>query len=157
MFRCRLCAWPRSARTRSGRNLGRTGSVFTTTRGTPIDPRNVNRWFDELCERAGVRRLRGHDLRHMCASLLLALGVPTRVVMETLGHSRIAATMDLYTHVLAGVQEIAATEMDRALGGGSGYRWGYAGPKRPQERRQSRRTGQVLRAWRDSNPQPSDP
>ena len=90
--------------------------VFTTTHGTPIDPRNVNRWFDQLCTRAGIRRLRVHDLRHTCASLLLVQGVTARVVMETLGHSQMAVTMDLYTHVLPGLQEAAATEMDRALG-----------------------------------------
>jgi integrase len=93
-----------------------TGLVFTTTLGTPIDPRNVNRWFDQLCERAGVRRLRVHDLRHTCASLLLAQGVPARVVMEVLGHSQISVTMDLYTHVLPGVQQVAAAEMERAIG-----------------------------------------
>jgi integrase len=40
-----------------------------------------------------------HDLRHTCASLLLAEGVPARVVMETLGHSAIAVTMNTYSHV----------------------------------------------------------
>lgn len=89
--------------------------VFTTGLGTPIEPRNINRSFDAPCRRAGVRRLRLHDLRHTCASLLLAQGVPARVVMETLGHSQIAVTMNLYTHVLPTVQREAAERMNEAL------------------------------------------
>jgi integrase len=93
-----------------------TGLVFTTKIGTAIDPRNVNRWLAELCSRAGVRSIRPHDLRHTCASLLLAQGVPARVVMEILGHSQIAVTMDIYSHVLPAMQDDAAERMDGALG-----------------------------------------
>src|SRR5262249_51546306 len=53
-----------------------SGHVFTTSLGTPIEPRNVNRHFESWCELTGVRRIRFHDLRHSCASLLYALGVP---------------------------------------------------------------------------------
>ncbi len=56
--------------------------VFTTSIGTPIEPRNLSRHFELLRERAGVRRVRFHDLRHGCASLLFDLGVPLRMVME---------------------------------------------------------------------------
>lgn len=93
-----------------------SGLVFTTQFGTPIDPRNVNRWFDALCKRAGVPRVRVHDLRHTCASLLLAQGVHPRVVMEILGHSQISMTMNTYSHVLPGVQEEAAKRMQDLLG-----------------------------------------
>ena len=48
------------------------GLVFTSTVGTAIDPRNLTRVLDELFERSGVRRIRFHDMRHTCASLLLA-------------------------------------------------------------------------------------
>ena len=57
-----------------------SGLVFTSTVGTVIEPRNLNRFFDELIAKAGVRRIRFHDLRHTCASLLLAQNVPARVV-----------------------------------------------------------------------------
>jgi integrase len=93
-----------------------SGLVFTTTIGTPIDPRNVKRWLDALSDRAGMRRIRIHDLRHTCASVLLAQGVHPRVVMETLGHSQMAVTMDIYSHVMPAVQEEAAREMQKALG-----------------------------------------
>lgn len=93
-----------------------SGLVFTTQLGTAIDPRHVNRWLAELCDRAGVRSIRPHDLRHTCASLLLAQGVPARVVMDILGHSQIAVTMDIYSHVLPAMQDDAAERMDSALG-----------------------------------------
>ena len=59
----------------------------------------MNRCFDELIAKARVRRIRFHDLRHTCASPLLAQNVPARVVMEILGHSQLAMTTDLYSHV----------------------------------------------------------
>jgi integrase len=74
--------------------------VFTSTVGTVIEPRNLKRFFDELIAKARVRRIRFHDLRHTCASLLLAQNVPARVVMEILGHSQLAMTTDLYSHVM---------------------------------------------------------
>ncbi len=68
-----------------------------------------------LVDHAGLPPMRFHDLRHSCASLLLAQGVAPRVVMETLGHSRIAVSLDTYTHVLPALQREAADAMDRAL------------------------------------------
>ncbi|QNE45862.1 site-specific integrase [Glaciihabitans sp. INWT7] len=73
--------------------------VFTTTIGTVIEPSNLRRSFNRAIELAGLRQIRFHDLRHTCASLLLAQGVPMRVVMEILGHSTMSITSDLYTHV----------------------------------------------------------
>jgi integrase len=61
--------------------------------------------------------MRFHDLRHSAATLLLAQGVPLRVVMEVLGHSRIAVTSDIYTHVVPSLLGDAADAMDAALGG----------------------------------------
>ena len=72
-----------------------------------------------LCGRAGIGRVRLHDLRHTCASLLLAQNVHPRVVMEILGHSGIAITMDTYSHVLPELQREAADRMDQALGYGT--------------------------------------
>ena len=95
-----------------------TGLVFTSTVGTVIEPRNLSRLFDELIAAASVRRIRFHDLRHTCASLLLAQGVPPRVVMDVLGHSQIAITMDLYSHVMPTALREPADAIDRALGQG---------------------------------------
>ena len=90
--------------------------VFTTSIGTAIEPRNMVRHFQALCQRAGLPAIRFHDLRHTCASLLLAQGVEPRVIMETLGHSAIGTTMNLYTHVLPATQRSAADRMDDLLG-----------------------------------------
>ena len=71
----------------AGERWRETGLVFTTTIGTPLDGRNVRKAFRELLDAAELPPMRIHDLRHTCASLLLAQGVHPRVVMETLGHS----------------------------------------------------------------------
>lgn len=94
-----------------------SGLVFTTGIGTVIEPRNLSRTFDQLVVVSGVRRIKFHDLRHTCASLLLAQHVPPRVVMEVLGHSQLSITMDLYSHVMPSALRDAAAAMDRALGG----------------------------------------
>ena len=99
----------------SRRGATRSGLVFTSTVGTVLEPRNLTRLFDRLIARAGVRRIRFRDLRHTCASLLLAQNVPPRVVMEVLGHSQIAITMNLYAHVMPPALREAADATDRAL------------------------------------------
>ncbi len=91
------------------------GLVFTTATGRPLQGSNVTRAFQQLLAGAGLRRQRFHDLRHSCASLLLAQGVHPRVVMEILGHSQIALTMNTYSHVLPPLQREAAARMDEAL------------------------------------------
>lgn len=73
--------------------------VFTTRYGTPIEPRNFNREFAARSARAGVRKIRLHDTRHTCGSLLAALDVHPRVAMQILRHSKIAVTMEVYTHI----------------------------------------------------------
>ncbi len=92
-----------------------SGLLFASTIGTPLEPRNVNRRFEELRDRAGLPWLRLHDLRHGCATFLLAQGVEPRTVMEVLGHSTYRLTMDLYGHVLPERMHAAAEQMDRAL------------------------------------------
>ncbi len=73
--------------------------MFTTAVGTNRDPRNFNRSFNSRCDKAGVRRIRVHDTRHTCASLLAALDVHPRVAMAILRHAQIAITMEIYTEV----------------------------------------------------------
>lgn len=88
--------------------------VFTTTVGTPIEPRNINRAWNALCDRAGVRRVRVHDLRHAAGSLLLGK-VDLKVIQTTLRHTRLSTTADIYVHVLDDVQREAAEGMDEVL------------------------------------------
>ena len=94
----------------TGNTLGR---VFPTQNGTPRGERNVRRDFTVLLEKAGLTLIRMHDLRHMCASLLLSEGVPARVIMEILGHSQISLTMNTYSHVMPGATEAAAKAMQK--------------------------------------------
>ena len=89
--------------------------VFCTPGGTPLDRTEVSRRFSKLQEQAGVAHHRLYDCRHTAASFLLAQGVAPRVVMEVLGHSSFALTMDTYTHVLPTLMRDAAEAMDRAL------------------------------------------
>jgi hypothetical protein len=86
--------------------------------GTPIEPRNVNRRWDELRQRADLDGLRLHDLRHGCATFLLAQGVPARAIMDVLGHAEIGATMNTYAHVLPVLRQEAAEPSRNCSGRG---------------------------------------
>lgn len=91
------------------------GLVFTSTVGTPMDGIAVTRRFQAVLDRVGLPKQRFHDLRHACASLLLAQGVSPRVVMETLGHSQISLTLNTYSHVIPALGRAAADQMDAVL------------------------------------------
>ena len=91
--------------------------VFTSSIGTWIEPQNDFKAWHELCEHAGVRRCRPHDLRHTAASILLLQGADMRVVMDVLGHTRMSTTSDLYTHVLHEARVDAAQRTDTFIRG----------------------------------------
>ncbi|BBL78430.1 Tyrosine recombinase XerC [Rubrobacter xylanophilus DSM 9941] len=93
------------------------GLVFTTEAGTPIDRHNlIQRSFLPLLRRAGLPKIRFHDLRHTAATLLLSKGQHPKLVQELLGHSTIAITLDTYSHVLPGMGDTLAAAMEEALG-----------------------------------------
>ncbi|MEL3949493.1 tyrosine-type recombinase/integrase [Streptomyces sp. LNU-CPARS28] len=104
-----------SMRERAGSDWQESGYVFTTRTGRPVEPRNVYRSFTRVAANAELRVIRLHDARHGCATLLTAAGVAPRVVMEILGHSQIAVTMNVYTHVVQDTQREAVSHMDRLL------------------------------------------
>jgi integrase len=93
------------------------GLVFANESGGIINPSNLrNRSFARLLKRAGLSRgTRFHDLRHTCATLLLSRNVNPKIVSEMLGHSTIAVTLDIYSHVLPTMQESAVRAMEDAL------------------------------------------
>ena len=90
--------------------------VFTTKRGTAIEPRNADRTFRAALKAAGLARTKLHNLRHTAASLLLP-HVHPKVVQEMLGHSRIGTTLDIYSHVTTSLMNEAADKMDAILAG----------------------------------------
>lgn len=101
----------------AGQRWQDNGLVFTTKIGTPLNQSRLLKEFRALLESAGLPRIRFHDLRHTCASLLLAQGVGPRQIMELLGHSQIGLTMDTYTHIMPDLKREAAEAMSEVLWG----------------------------------------
>jgi integrase len=95
------------------------GLVFVTKDGRPYHRGQVLRAFHDALRRAGLPKVRIHDLRHGVASILLAQGVSPRLVMELLGHSTITLTMNTYSHVSATLVREAADSLQLAIGGRS--------------------------------------
>ena len=91
--------------------------MFTTPIGTPLDPDRVNRDVQALARLAGLGKWTPHELRHSAASILLAQGVSLKVVSETLGHSSIRVTADVYGHLMEPAKAEAAEAMTSALWG----------------------------------------
>jgi Site-specific recombinase XerD len=102
-------------RTAWGPAWNEAGLVFTREDGSPLRPEYATRHFQALAEDAGLPVIRLHDLRHTNASLALDAGVDLKVVSERLGHSQLAITADLYTHVNRGLGKAAAEQIARAL------------------------------------------
>jgi integrase len=103
-------------RARAGSLWEETSLVFTSTIGTPVDVGNLTyRSFRPLLKRTNLPRIRFHDLRHTCATLLLSKGTHPKIVQEMLGHANISMTMDTYSHVLPDMQEKAVSAMDDVL------------------------------------------
>ena len=88
------------------------GLVFPSSVGTPQHSRSVLGAFHKALKRAGLPRVNFHSLRHLHSTLLLAANVNPKVVQARLGHSRISMTLDTYSHMLPGMQQPAADEMD---------------------------------------------
>lgn len=92
------------------------GPVFTTSTGNFVSARNIIRHFHAALEKAGLPRMRFHDLRHTAATLLLKENVHPKVVQEMLGHSSIMLTLDTYSHILPDIQQEASDKMEKMFG-----------------------------------------
>jgi integrase len=97
--------------------MGRDPSalVFARIDGDPIQPDSVTKMFARIAERAKIRKISFHGLRHTHATDLLRAGVHPKIASERLGHASIAITMDTYSHAIPGLQEDAAQRIDAAL------------------------------------------
>ncbi len=80
-------------------NKADLGYIYTDALGNRIKPNYLTTMFPNFLEKNGFRRMRYHDLRHSCASLLLANGVPLKQIQEWLGHSDFAITANIYAHL----------------------------------------------------------
>jgi len=107
----------RAAREGAGDAWHRTPLVFTTRYGTPIEPRNFNRYWDRRCDAAGVRRITVHDARRTCGSLLADLDVHPRIAMQILRHAQFAITMEIYTQVSSQATRDALKRLGESLDG----------------------------------------
>jgi integrase len=87
---------------------GAGGLVFADEFGGAVRPEWFSKEFGRLVLASGVPRIRLHDVRHTYATLALKAGVHPKVVSERLGHSTIAITLDLYSHVTPGMARGAA-------------------------------------------------
>jgi integrase len=91
------------------------GLILARANGTPWPPSQFSSEFARLVKKKGFA-ISFHSLRHTHASQLLKAGVPVKVVSERLGHATTSITMDVYAHVLPGMQEEAAAKVDAMLG-----------------------------------------
>ena len=85
-----------------------TGYIFTTEDGQPLDPHRISKAFERHLREAALPRIPLHGLRHTYATLALSQGVNPRIVSGRLGHSTVALTLDIYSHVLPQADQEAA-------------------------------------------------
>ena len=114
LVRHRLCQAQEMLRL--GARLSDNSYVVSQEDGRPLQPNSLTHEFVRLLAKApGLPRIRFHDLRHSHATQLLLSGVHPKIAQERLGHSSIGVTLDLYSHVMPGMQEDAAAKVDAAL------------------------------------------
>lgn len=92
------------------------GLLFPGVGGGPMDTRSFTRRFERLTTKAGLPRIRFHDLRHTHATIMLQAGVNPKALAERLGHSAVNFLMNKYTHVLPTLQREIADSVDGLLG-----------------------------------------
>jgi integrase len=101
-----------------GQPLTLDSLVFGSPEGNPLDPGVLSHDFARIVKRAGLEGVRFHDLRHTFASLMLLRGAKPKVISEALGHSSVAFTMDVYSHIIEGMQSDAMALLDEVLPAG---------------------------------------
>jgi len=115
-----LMEWKRAqneVRLKLGEKWENHNLVFCAEHGSPLSIRNLERrHFKPILVKAELPDIRLYDLRHSCATLLLAAGENPKVVSERLGHSSIVLTLDTYSHVLPSMQRSATEKLEGILG-----------------------------------------
>ncbi|MDQ1186107.1 tyrosine-type recombinase/integrase [Agrobacterium larrymoorei] len=89
--------------------------VVAQVDGSPLKPVSLTHEWTRLLAKTSLPKIRFHDMRHSHATQLLAAGVHPKIASERLGHSTIGITLDLYSHVMPGMQANAAEQVDAAI------------------------------------------
>jgi integrase len=100
---------------RLGKGLSDDDLVIAHADGSVVQPIYISQHWARTIKATQLAHLRFHDLRHAHATHLLANGIHPKVASERLGHSKVGITLDLYSHVIPGMQEDAAAMVDTAL------------------------------------------
>ena len=100
---------------RVGRRLLEEDFIIVHPDGKPIYPEYVSQMFTKLQKCAYLRKCRFHDLRHLCASIMVKQGVEVKVAQEGLGHNDITTTMNIYAQVLPGSAREAAEKIGQLV------------------------------------------
>jgi integrase len=98
-----------------GIKLAADHHVVAREDGLPMQPRSLSQAFRKFLRVRGINPVRLHDLRHSHATHMLASGVHPKIAQERLGHSSVSVTIDLYSHVLPGMQAEAVNRVDATL------------------------------------------
>lgn len=100
---------------RAGIRMGRDQHVVAKEDGSPLQPRTLTQEWRRLLGVHTLRRIKLHNTRHSHASHMLASNIHPKIVQERLGHSTIATTMDIYSHLMPNMQQDAVERVDDAL------------------------------------------
>ena len=95
--------------------------IFCRKDGRPFDPRGFTRYFGRVLKQADLPSIRLHDAQHTFATLMLELGESPKTVQAMLGHSSIAITLAIYSHVSLELEKRAASRLNAALTGEKWY------------------------------------
>ncbi|PPA60127.1 hypothetical protein BAW75_12745 [Micromonospora chalcea] len=109
------CAAQPTARDAAGPAWQPSDLIFTTRYGRPVEPRNFNRFWEQRCDAAGVRRITVRDARRTCASLLADLDADPRVAVQILRHAQFVITLEIYTVVSSAATRGALKRLGKAL------------------------------------------
>lgn len=119
-------------RRRAANTWVKSGMVFTTASGEPMDPRNVLRAVTDAARQIGLDGVTVHTLRHSAATLLLESGVHLKGVSSLLGHANIRITAETYAHLSDDAARSALTRLSQSLTAPSRDVGVSVGVKRPQ-------------------------
>ena len=91
------------------------GIIFKSSTGNFVHPSNVVRAFKHEAKKAGLPKIRFHDLRHTSVALMAAANIHAKTIQERLGHAQLSTTLDVYMHLLPSLQDEAMEKLNRML------------------------------------------